>query len=154
MTDFIEGTVYVVTNGSLVNYSCIDTADDEDEGGIPEVFLLIPQLSISLLGWLRTLLALNRMKWHITMAEGIGLVLFVSAGLVRCVTALSTRRAGIVLQVFSAVVASLMVWAAFIVIFNNSLKLPTFQQWQSMILVIAVSALWEAHSRIMVNLSE
>ena len=153
MTELSDGAVYVVRNGILVNHTCIDTVDG-DTGSVPDAYLLIPQLLISILGWLRTLLALNRMKWRITMAEGLGLVLFTSAGLVRCVTALSTRRSGIVLQLASAVVASLMVWAAFIVIFNNRFVPPTRQQWHSMILVIAVSSLWEAHSRIMVNLDE
>ena len=124
-----------------------------NDGSISAAWLLLPQMAISLLGWSRTLLALNRFRLRISRPEFLALVLFVSAGLTRCVTALATRRAGFAMQILAAGTASLMVWAGFILIFNNSFDVPSGQQWHSMVLVIVVSGMWEVHSRIMVNLS-
>lgn len=139
----------MTSNGTAVVCACNDA---DASYTIPAYVIVFPQLAIAIMGWFRTLLSLNRLTWNPSRVEVAGFVLLLGSAMLRCIGAFATRTSGMLLQFLAACIASVMVWTSFIIIFNNNFVLPSTQQWQSLVIVLVVSLLWEVHSRIMVSM--
>lgn len=127
-------------------------AESDDDGSVSAWFLIVPHFFIAVLSWLQTLLALNRLTWRPTRAEYAGLGFFGMRAIMSCLAAVAAARSGIGVQLCAALVSALFGWAAFLVIYNGEMLLPTMQQWNAAVLVLVISGMWEASSRLMVNI--
>jgi hypothetical protein len=111
------------------------------------------QLVISGMGWISTILSLNRFRgWcAFDRAELYAAAMYVFAALFRVLTALATRTDVPWVQAFLAVNSSLLVWSAFIVLFNDDIVPPTRQQSQAIVLGLVTTLMWELQAWTMVH---
>ena len=117
----------------------------------------LPQIGISTIGWFSTILSLNRFRCRISeysLPEKIAFVLYMIASLTRVVAGGATVRKNFPMQLTAGILGSLLTFAAFIMIYNNNLELPSKQQIQSILLVMITTGLWEIHARIFMAINE
>lgn len=116
--------------------------------------ILVPQMLISLVSWLQLLLSINRYRGplHFRRIDLWALLIFLHAGIVRWVAALSTQSSTLRFQLLAAYVGATLGWISFVIIFNESLLLPTRQQMWSLVLVLIISSLWEVNNRLITEL--
>ena len=117
-------------------------------------FVVLPvQMFISFIGWTSTMLALNRIKicHRLTDAERFGALLYFATAFIRTVTALATKSGIEWVQASTALIGSTISWAAFIIIFNDNVMLPTRQQFYAIALSATATAAWELQNYIVVH---
>lgn len=116
--------------------------------------LLLPQLGISLTSWAQMVLSMNRYKGccRFRLSDLWGLVLLVHAGFVRWIATLATRSDTLLFQISASVIAAILGWVSFVVIFNGDFLLPTRQQTLSLVMSLVVTMLWEINNRILFHM--
>jgi len=117
--------------------------------------LVATQLAIAAFGWAQTILSLNRFRGlrRITHAEWYALAINMGSAAVRVVASLAAASASFALQLTAATVGSLLSWTAFLLIYNDEVRLPSWQQTQSIALGLVSTAMWELNGRIIVSLT-
>lgn len=111
------------------------------------------QFCIAAIGWVSTILSLNRFRsvLKFTRPEVIGGGLYIVSGLCRAVAALATKSASASVQAITALMGSGMSWAAFIIIFNDSVALPSKQQVNAILLAVVTTGFWELQNYIVLH---
>ena len=114
------------------------------------------QICIGSIGWISTILTLNRFQSirKFRRSEIIGGSLYLMSGLCRAVAAPATKTASAYTQAITALIGSGLSWAAFIIIFNNSVVLPSKQQFNAILLAVVTTALWELQNYIVIHVLE
>lgn len=117
--------------------------------GLAPGLLLLPHVAIGLCWWLAHILALNRFhKMRVfSTAERLALALHLGAGLVRTTASLGTRFGSFHVQVSAALVGTTMSWAAFVLIYNDKVVLPSRQQLHAAGFDLVRACLWETINR-------
>ena len=138
-------------NGTL-NCTTIVTVPQR-RGTIHPSLLLLPHLAIQIVTWIQIVLSLNRFNgiMRFTRPEIAGLVIYLCTAFVRWTASLATTNASFMFQVVTACIGGLMSFTAFIIIFNDRVDMPTRQQRNSLLLVLVITSLWEAVSRMMMT---
>ena len=115
---------------------------------------LLPQLGISITSWFQVILSMNRFKAfrEFSIPERVGLCLYIFSAFVRVVSGASSAFDGFALQLISGCLASLINFASFLIVYNDSLTLPSRQQLQSAFLILVTTGLWEVYTRIFMSL--
>ena len=116
---------------------------------------IIPQLGISLVSWIQLILSLNLFRGirHFRSSEFFALFLYIVAAFVRVIAGAATVTQNLALQLAAASVATGLVFAAFVIIYNQGFIPPSRQQWISAIFVVVPTFLWEAHTRIFMDMT-
>lgn len=111
------------------------------------------QMFVSFIGWSSSMLALNRIQLckRLSNAERVGALLYFAAAFIRTATALATKSGVEWVQASTALIGSTISWAAFIVIFNDRVMLPTRQQFYAIVLSATATAAWELQNYIVVH---
>lgn len=114
---------------------------------------LLPQLGISIVQWSQVIFSLNKFRhiYHINKYEYFALCLYIAAAFVRVVSGATGVMDYFFMQVASSVIASTLAFSGFIIIFNNSLTLPSRQQGISIVLIGITTTLWTVHNTIFLN---
>ena len=117
--------------------------------------LVATQAAIAALGWAQTILSLNRYRGlrRVTGAEWYALLIQMASGGVRVVASMATASSSFALQLTAATVGALLSWTAFLIVYNDAVRLPSFQQAQSVGLGLVSTALWELNGRLIVGLT-
>lgn len=116
--------------------------------------VLLPQFGISLVSWLQILFSINRFQGvrRFARSDLWALLLYMHAGMVRWVAALSLKTATLGFQILTAFVGATMAWASFVVLFNGGFYLPSSQQWLALSMSLLVTLLWEVNARVVNDL--
>ena len=129
----------------------------DDEFNPLYYWAFLPQIGISIIGWFSTILSLNRFRCKVneySSPEKIAFLLYLIASFTRVVAGGATVRKNFPMQLISGILGSLLTFAAFIMIYNNNLELPSKQQIQSIFLVMLTTGLREIHARIFMTINE
>ena len=120
------------------------------------LIIIVPHIAIGIVNYFRTIFSLNRFRgcFQMSSAERIGFGLCMMSALVRWITSMSVLSESFAFQLFSGTMGSVTSWASFVVIYNNTIELPSRQQFQSLLFVLTSSALWEVVSRLMMDATE
>lgn len=115
---------------------------------------ILPQLGISLLEWIQIILSLNmfRSALRFSRYELVALALYLIAAFVRVVAGAATVVQNLALQITAGIVASLLTYSGFVIIFNQSWALPSRQQLGGGIFVLVPTVLWEVHTRLFLDM--
>jgi hypothetical protein len=124
-----------------------------NDNAMPPSLLLLPHLAISLVSWMQIVLSLNRFSGvaRFTRPEMVGLCIYIFTAFVRWTASLATTNASFLFQLGAASIGGMMSFTAFIIIYNDRIDIPTRQQRNSIVLVMLITALWEAVSRMLMN---
>ena len=116
-------------------------------------YALLPQLGISIVQWSQVIFSLNKFRhvYHINRYEYFALGLYVAAAFVRVVSGAAGVMDYFWMQVASSVIASTLAFSGFIIIFNNTLSLPSRQQGISVVLIGITTTLWAVHNTLFLN---
>lgn len=138
-----------------MNATAVGARRAYDDVGLT-VGLVVVHVVIKVVGWVQTIFSLNRYRGllHFTVPERFALALCVTAGFTRVIASLATSEESFVLQMWAAGVSSMLVWASFIILYNDSISLPSRQQTQSIGLGLVTTGLWELNSGIIVLLAK
>lgn len=140
---------------TLANATSAQPADEADpvlNQALIVVSLIAVHFANAIFSWVQIILSLNRYQGivRITFAEWIALLIYVGAGIVRVVASLATASSTLALQMTAATIGSLLAWSSFIVLYNDSVSLPSRQQMQSIVLGLGSTVLWELNGRLIV----
>ena len=119
-------------------------------------WLTAVQVTISLVSWAQSLLTFDRWRWTnaFSAAEFLGLGLYLVAAAVRVVAGVATAISSLAVQLLAAVLGSLLAWSAFLIVYNDAIRLPSRQQFQTVALGVVSTFLWEMSSRLVVRVSQ
>lgn len=119
-----------------------------------ERIVFLPHVTISVVSWLQLLFSMNRYRGmlHFSSVDLWSLLLFLHSGVVRWVSALAAKTSSFSFQIWSASVATVITWTAFVIVFNGGFVIPTRQQWMSMVFSLVVAGMWEVSYRLVLEL--
>lgn len=115
---------------------------------------ILPQVGISLVSWIQVILSLNMYKGLCCFSrqDAFALGLYMIAAGVRVVAGGAAAAQVFVIQLTSAIISTLITYAGFILIFNQTWNLPTRQQVVGGLFIILPTSLWEVHTRLVVQM--
>ena len=115
-----------------------------------ELVIMVPHFLIASISWLQLIFSLNRFTSFrsFTKSDIFGLFMYLLAGMMRWVGAMSIRTHTIFLQLVSAILATSIKTAAFFIVYNGAFELPSRQQWIALALSIIITSLWEVSHRL------
>ena len=118
------------------------------------VWILLPQVGIGTVTWVQLMLSMNRFRGcsHFRATDLWSFLLMLHGGFLRWIAALAIRSSPLAFQVVTAFVAATLSWSAFVVLFNESFRLPSRQQWIALVMSLLVTVLWEVNNRMVVDL--
>jgi hypothetical protein len=121
-----------------------------------ELFVIVPQVFISIISWAQLILSLNRFTSvrNFTRIDIFGLFLFLLGGGLRWISALAVRTHSLPFQICCAALGTLIKTTAFIIIYNCEMTLPTKQQVIALLLSAVITSLWEVQTRLVFSLDD
>lgn len=111
--------------------------------------ILFPLIAISLTTFFQFTYSMNRWRGvkNVNRPQQIGLLLLLFSSLVRWFCSLANVFSLIYIQFIAGMLGSVFAWTSFVIIYNDSLTIPSRQQMESLIFQLITSVLWELVAR-------
>ena len=118
-----------------------------------QLIIIVPHLVIGVVAYLQTIFSLNRFQGlqKTTGPEAVSFGIFLVTGLVRWVNSLAAMTSSFAIQLTCGIIASMLSWSAFVILYNNKIELPSRQQMESLLFSLLSAALWETVTRLMMD---
>jgi len=112
--------------------------------------ILFPLIAISIITFFQFMYSMNRWRGliNISRPQQIGFLILTFASLIRWCSSMANIFSLVYIQFISGMFGSVFVWTAFVIIYNDTLTVPSRQQLEALVFQLVASGLWELVARL------